>query len=70
MITFSMVSFTISPNSSKPFFNPLAPVNMIPTPTIKDRSRAVRMSQTGGIFRLMYGSKVLPSTADVEISPT
>ena len=70
MITFSMVSFTISPNSSKPFFNPVAPVTIMPTPTMKDSSNAVRMSHTGGIFSSMKGAKVFPSAADVAISPT
>ena len=46
-----MVSFTISPNSSKPFFKPVAPVKMIPTPITNESTSAVMMSQIGGILR-------------------
>ena len=48
---FSMVSFTMAPNSSKPFWRADEWVKMMPTPTMNDSSRAVRMSHRGGIFR-------------------
>lgn len=48
MMARSIVSFTISPNSSKAFFSPGALVKMMPTPSMNDRRRAVSISQIGG----------------------
>ena len=53
MTAFSMVSFTMFPNSSNPLLRAVEFVNMMPTPTINDSSRAVRMSHIGGILSSM-----------------
>ena len=69
MITFSIVSFTISPNSSNPFLRPLASVKIMPTPMTNESTRAVMISQIGGIFRSMYGRNSFSDTAADDNSP-
>ena len=69
MIAFSMVSFTIAPNSSNPFFKAPESVKMMPTPIMNDRTSAVMMSQIGGILRSKYGRNSFAEMASAESSP-
>ena len=69
MMAFSMVSLMISPNSSKPFLRAPEPMKIIPTPSMNDSTRAVIMSQSGGILRSKYGRNSFADIVSAESSP-
>ena len=60
MITFMMVSFTISPNSSTPRLSAVDFVTMMPAPTMNESASAVSTSQSGGILSSTYGMNFSP----------
>ena len=69
MIAFSIVNFTISPNSSNQPLIASALVKMIPKPTTNDNTIAVIISHTGGILSEKNGSNAFSESASAESSP-
>ena len=69
MIAFSIVNFTISPNSSNHTLIDSAFVNMMPKPITNESTMAVIISQTGGILSVKNGANSFSESASAESSP-